>query len=238
MRRHFSRRAFFEGVRGTAPILLGIVPFGVVCGVGAIAAGASPVEALAMSMIMFSGAAQIVATQLLAAGAPFAVIALSCLVVSLRLLMYSAALAPYLRPLGHHWRNLLSFLLTDQGFALTIQRFRDSNDIAASASYFLGSGALLWGVWQVATLIGIVAGQVIPASWQLEFVVPLCFIAVLVPLLRDRVSILVFAVAAIAVVVLDAMPLRLSMICGGLLAIGAGVLADEVTSRMSRRRAR
>ena len=187
--------------------------------------------ALAMSMIMFSGAAQIVATQLLVAGAPFAVIVLSCLVVSLRLLMYSAAMAPYLRPLDQRWRNVLSYVLTDQAFAGTIQRFRDSGDIAANASYFLGTGVLLWTVWQISTVVGILAGQIIPASWQLEFVVPLCFIAVLVPLLRDRVSLLVFAVAAVAVVALDAMPLRLSMICAGLLGIAAGVLADKMTGR-------
>jgi predicted branched-subunit amino acid permease len=226
MRAHFSRTGFIEGIRDVAPMILGIVPFGMVCGVGAIAAGASPVAAVAMSMIMFSGAAQIVATQLLVAGAPFAVILLSCLVVSLRLLMYSAAMAPYLRPLDHRWRNLLSFVLTDQAFAGTIQRFRASNDLRANASYFLGSGALLWVTWQVATILGVVAGQIIPASWQLEFVVPLCFLAVLAPLLRDRVSIIVFTVSAIAVVALDAMPLRLSMICGGLLGIGAGMLAD------------
>src|SRR5438270_9835332 len=159
MRTHFSRPAFFECARDIAPMLIGIVPFGIVCGIGAIAAGASPLAALAMSMIMFTGAAQIVATQLLAAGAPFAVILLSCLIVSLRLLMYSAAMAPYLRPLDHRWRNLLSFVLTDQAFAGTIQRFRDSNDLPANASYFLGSGALLWGTWQIATLAGIVAGQ-------------------------------------------------------------------------------
>jgi predicted branched-subunit amino acid permease len=100
--------------------------------------------------------------------------------------------------------------------------------VRANASYFLGSGALLWVVWQFATLAGILAGQVIPASWQLEFVVPLCFLAVLAPLLRDRVSLLVFAVAAIAVIVLDAMPLRLSMICGGLLGILAGVICDKM----------
>ena len=231
MRAHFSRAGFLEGVRDIAPMILGIVPFGMVCGVGAIAAGASPIAAVAMSMIMFSGAAQIVATQLLVAGAPFAVILLSCLVVSLRLLMYSAAMAPYLRPLDHRWRNLLSFVLTDQAFAGTIQRFRDSDDLRANASYFLGSGALLWVIWQLATILGIVAGQVIPASWQLEFVVPLCFLAVLAPMLRDRVSILVFAVSAIAVIALDAMPLRLSMICGGLLGIGAGILADTWKER-------
>src|SRR5256884_2175943 len=178
MRTHFSRTGFLEGVRDIAPMMLGVIPFGIVCGVGAIAAGASPVAAVAMSMIMFSGAAQIVATQLLAAGAPFAVILISCLVVSLRLLMYSAAMAPYLRPLDHRWRNLLSFVLTDQAFAGTIQRFRDSDDLRANASYFLGGGALLWVVWQVATLAGILVGQVIPAPWQLEFVVPLSFLAI------------------------------------------------------------
>jgi branched chain amino acid efflux pump len=228
MRAHFSRTGFLDGVRDIAPMMLGVIPFGVVCGVGAVAAGASPVAALAMSMIMFSGAAQIVATQLLVAGAPFAVILLSCLVVSLRLLMYSAAMAPYLRPLDHRWRNLLSFVLTDQAFAGTIQRFRSSDDLPGNASYFLGSGALLWVIWQFATVLGIFAGQVIPSSWQLDFVVPLCFLAVLAPVLRDRVSILVFVVATVAVIALDAMPLRLSMICSGLIGIAAGILGDAL----------
>ena len=231
MRPHFSRPAFLEGARDIAPMLVGIVPFGIVCGIGAIGAGASPLAALAMSMIMFSGAAQIVAIQLLAAGAPFAVILLSCLVVSLRLILYSAAMAPYLRPLNHRWRNMLAFLLTDQAFAGTIQRFQKSADLGANASYFLGSGAVLWVTWQIATLAGVVAGQTIPASWQLDFVVPLCFIAVLVPLLHERVSVLVFAVAAVAVIALDPIPLRLSLICAGLLAIGAGVLGDRVMGR-------
>src|SRR5439155_21615708 len=139
---------------------------------------ASARAALAMSAIMFSGAAQIIAAQLLAAGAPLIVIILSCLVVGLRFLVYSAAMAPYLRRLDHRWRNVLSFVLTDQAFAGTIQRFRDSNDLPANASYFLGSGALLWVIWQFATVLGIFAGQVIPSSWQLDFVVPLCFLAV------------------------------------------------------------
>src|SRR6266498_4440650 len=162
MRTHFSRPAFYEGARDIAPVLIGIVPFGIVCGIGAITAGASPIAALAMSMIMFSGAAQIVATQLLVAGAPFAVILLSCLVVSLRLLMYSATMAPYLRPLDRRWRNLLSFVLTDQAFAGTLQRFKRSDDLRANASYFLGTGALLCVMWQLATIAVVLAGQVIP----------------------------------------------------------------------------
>lgn len=228
MRPHLSRPALLEGARDIAPMLVGIVPFGIVCGIGAIAAGASPIAALAMSMIMFSGAAQIIAAQLLVSGAPFLVILLSCLMVSLRLVIYSAAMAPHLSRLDGRWRGLLSFLLTDQVFAGTLQRFRESDDVRANASYFLGSGALLWVTWQIATLVGIVAGQVIPASWQLDFVVPLCFLAVLAPLLRGRVSLLVFAVATVAVIALDTIPLRLSLIAGGLLAIAAGVLGDRL----------
>jgi predicted branched-subunit amino acid permease len=227
MRTHFSRTAFLEGVRDMLPAVVGMTPFGVVCGVGAISAGASPLAALAMSLIMFSGAAQIIAAQLLAAGAPLAVIVLSCFVVSLRFLMYSAALAPHLRPLDHRWRHLLAFLLTDQAFAASIGRFRDSDDLRASASYFLGGGVALWVMWQAATVVGIFLGTVIPASWQLEFVVPLCFLSLLAPLLRDWPTLVVVAVSATAAVALDAMPMRLSMICAGLLGIVAGVVADR-----------
>jgi 4-azaleucine resistance transporter AzlC len=230
MRAHFSGPAFLEGVRDMLPMLMGIVPFGVVCGVGAISAGASPLAALAMSLIIFSGAAQIAATQLIADGAPFAVIVLTCFVLSLRFLMYSAAMAPHLRSLDSRWRNLLAFLLTDQAFASTIHRFRESGDLRANASYFLGAGALLWVTWGVATLAGVLLGSVIPSSWQLEFVVPLCFIAILAPLLRDRVTIVVFVVAAIAVVALDALPMRLALICAGLLGIASGVIADRLRS--------
>ena len=231
MRPHFSRPAFFDGVRDMTPVLIGIVPFGMVCGIAAVAAGASPLATLAMSAIMFSGAAQIIASQLLAAGAPLMVIVLSCLVVGLRFLVYSAAMAPYLRPLDHRWRNVLSFVLTDQAFAGTLQRFRDSDDLRANASYFLGGGVLLWVVWQVATLAGILVGRVIPASWQLEFVVPLCFLAVLAPLLRNRVALLVVVVAGAAAIALDDMPMRLSMICAGLIGIAAGVMADTISGQ-------
>ncbi len=183
-----------------------------------------------MSLIIFSGAAQIAATQLIADGAPFAVIVLTCFVLSLRFLMYSAALAPHVRDLDSRWRNLLAFLLTDQAFAATIRRFRESKDVRANASYFVGSGGLLWVTWAVATVAGVLLGSVIPASWELDFAVPLVFIALLAPLLRDRVSVVVFAVAAISVVALDALPMRLSLICAGLLAIVCGVVAEQLRS--------
>lgn len=231
MRTHFSRPAFIAGARDMLPMTVGLIPFGVIVGVGALAAGASPVAALAMSMIVFSGAAQLIAAQLLSAGAPFAVIVLSCFVISLRFLMYSAALAPHLKPVDHRWRHLIAFLLTDQAFASTIRRFRESRDLRANVSYFVGGGGVLWLAWQLATIAGILAGAIIPASWQLEFVVPLCFLALLAPLLHDRAALIVFATAGVAAIALDAMPMRLSLIFAGLAGIAAGVIADRVLRR-------
>ena len=144
--RVFSRPDFLAGVRDMTPPLLGLLPFGLVCGVGAQSAGASVWQSLGLSAFMFSGAAQILATQLIAAGAPVAVTILTCFVVGLRFLMYSAAMAPHLKGLPPRWRHASAFLLTDQAFAAGIRRFRASADQRSAASYFLGAGLLLWAM--------------------------------------------------------------------------------------------
>src|SRR5262245_61804895 len=114
---------FREGFVEMLPACIGLVPFGLVCGVGAAAAGAGWLGSLGMSAIIFSGAAQIVAAQMVAADAPFLVIVLTTTVLGLRLLMYSAAIAPYLKPLPEQWRRILAFMLSDQVFAAAIRRF-------------------------------------------------------------------------------------------------------------------
>jgi 4-azaleucine resistance transporter AzlC len=222
--RIFSRADFLDGMRDMTPPLLGLLPFGLVCGVAAQSAGASAWEALGMSALIFSGAAQIIATQLLGAGAPVAVVILTCVVVGLRFLMYSAAMAPHLKALPPRWRNALAFMLTDQAFAAGIRRFLDTGDARNGASYFLGTGVLLWTTWQASNLAGFWTGNVIPAAWSLEFVVPLCFLALLVPALHDRPSRAAALAAGIAVVALDPLPMRLSLICAGIVGIAAGML--------------
>ena len=139
MRQFFSRPDFVAGIRDMTPPLIGLLPFGMVCGVAAQAAGASVWGAIGMSAIMFSGAAQIIAAQLIAAQAPVAVIVLSCFVIGLRLMMYSAAMAPHLRELPPRWRNLLAFVMTDQSFAPSIAHCRMPGNSSASLAGSCGS---------------------------------------------------------------------------------------------------
>lgn len=235
MRRLLASSDFRAGFAEMLPACIGLIPFGLVCGVGAATAGASWLAALGMSAIIFSGAAQILAGQLLAGGAPLMVIVLTCSVLGLRFLMYSAAMAPYLKGLPGRWQQALAFLLTDQAFAAAIRRFNAQDDPHGGARHFLGSGTALWIGWQVTNMVGFFAGNLIPASWSLEFAVPLCFLALVAPLLRDRPTILAAVVAGIAVIALDGLPMKLNLIVAGVIGIVAGTLADLTRERWTRR---
>jgi len=235
MRRLLASSDFRAGFVEMLPACVALVPFGLVCGVGAAAAGASWLAALGMSAIIFSGAAQVLAGQMLAGGAPLAVIVLTCFVLGLRFLMYSAAMAPYLKALPARWQQALAFLLTDQAFAAAIRRFNAKDDPHGGAQHFLGCGMALYICWQVTNMIGFFAGNLIPASWSLEFAVPLCFLALVAPLLRDAPTIVAAIVAGIAVVALGGLPMKLNLIAAGVIGITAGTMADLARDRWTRR---
>jgi predicted branched-subunit amino acid permease len=235
IRRVLDSEDFRTGFVEMLPACVGLIPFGLVCGVGAAAAGANWLGALGMSAIIFSGAAQILAAQLVAASAPLAIIVLTCFVLGLRFLMYSAAMAPYLRPLSPRWQKTLAFLLTDQAFAASIRRFDAAAHPREAATHFLGGGTALWSIWQVTNLIGFFAGNLIPARWSLEFAVPLCFLALVAPLLRNAPTVVAAATAGIAVLALAELPMRLNLIVAGILGIAAGTLADLARERWTPR---
>lgn len=235
MSRAFVPSEFRAGFLEMLPACIGMIPFGLVTGVGAAATGADWLAAMGLSTIIFSGAAQILATQLYAAHAPTLVIIVTCFVAGLRFLMYSAAMAPYLRPLPSRWQQGLAFLLTDQAFAASIRRFNAKDDPHGGASHFLGAGLALWVTWQITNAIGYGAGASIPASWSLEFAVPLCFLALVAPVLRNTPTVIAAACAGLAVVALDSLPMRLNLIAAGLVGILAGTFAELARERWTQR---
>ena len=157
---------------------------------------------------------------------PVAIIVLTCFVLGLRFLMYSAAMAPYMRRLPVPWQRGLAFLLTDQAFAAAIRRFDASEDARAAGLHFLGSGIAVWSNWVATNMVGYFAGASIPPSWSLDFAVPLCFIALVAPLFRSLPSVVAAVAAGVAVLALAGLPMRLSLIAAGLIGIVAGTVVD------------
>jgi 4-azaleucine resistance transporter AzlC len=221
------RGAFAEGVRDQLPILLGVIPFGLIFGALAVAQGIPGWAAQGLSLFVFAGSSQFVAAELVGAGAPSLVIVFTILVVNLRHLLYSASLAPYLRHLPARWRVPLAWLLTDEAFATTSSRL--SRGVNRNAEwYMLGTGLTLWGSWQISTAFGILLGAQVPASWALDFALPLTFMALIAPSLMDRPAQGAALVAGVASVALSWLPFRLGLVLASLMGISVGVILETL----------
>lgn len=212
-------------------MLLGTIPFGFVCGVATVAAGMSAVQGIALSILSFSGIAQLIAAQLVAAGSPVLVTVAAAAVVSLRFLMYSAALAPHLAHLPLRSRMLMSYLMTDQSFAVTVRRYEAPGDKSARHWYFMGSATTLYASWQSAVALGAVAGAAVPASWSLDFAVVLSFIALLVPAVRTRADLAAAIVAGAVALAFAGLPHRLALVLASIAGIAAGMSIDLARER-------
>jgi predicted branched-subunit amino acid permease len=220
------RNPFWEGVRSTAPVQLGSFPFGLIVGVTAVASGLDLWYGQGMSLIMFAGASQIVAMQLLREGAPALIVIASACIVNLRFLMYSATLAPHYRTFPLPWKLALSFMMTDQGFAVIMNRFGPAWTSRAKMRFALGSCLVMWTCWQVSTLIGILMGSGLPESWSLDFAVPMVFLALVVPGLRDRPAVAAFVVAGVVSVTTHTLPLNLGLLVAAVAGIITGMLLE------------
>ena len=139
--------------------------------------------------------------------------------------MYSAALAPAFREFPKGARFALPYLLTDQAFAISIVRFGEVEDPVYRRWFFAGAGMSLWVPWQIFTITGIVVGAQIPASWSLDFAIPLMFVILLVPTIKGRPELIAAVVGAIVAVVAAGAPYGLGLIVGALSGVVAGVIA-------------
>lgn len=225
------RSEFFSGFKAQLPILIGVIPFGMIYGVLALEAGLSIGIAQSMSFIIFAGSSQIVATQLFGSSVHGLVIILTLSVINLRHMLYSASIAPYLKPLKPLWKWSLAYLLTDEAYALTIIHFQKEDSAIENRKdnrhwFFLGTGLALWLTWQLSTAAGIFLGVIIPESWPLDFTIALTFIALLVPMLRDRAGLAAATIAGILAVLTLNVPLKLGLVIAALAGIIAGVLVE------------
>lgn len=222
-----SRQAeFLAGFQAELPILLGVVPFGMIYGVLALQAAIPSSAAQAMSAVVFAGSSQFLAVQLIRASTPALVIVMSIFVINLRHALYSASVAPYLVRLPLRWRAVLAYLLTDEAYAVTITHYQSAENIPHGQWFFLGAGLTLWSGWQLSTAAGIFLGTVIPAGWSLDFTLALTFIALLVPTIKDRAAATAALAAGVTAVLGYNLPFKLGLVAAALVGISVGLWTE------------
>jgi 4-azaleucine resistance transporter AzlC len=221
-----KKKYFWAGVRAELPLLIGVFPFGMIYGALALNAGLSEAASQMMSAMVFAGSAQFITAQLVMDSAPGFVIVLTIAVVNLRHMLYSASLAPYLSSLVTRWKVLLSYLLTDEAYAPSVIHYENDGVKPFSHWFLFGAGLALWTTWQFSTALGIFLGAAIPESWSLDFALPLTFIAMVVPVLKNRPAIAAAISAGCAALAAYSLPYKLGLILAALAGIAIGTFLE------------
>ena len=187
---------FFKGVIDVSPLMIPVVPFGLIFGILAIDIGFSPTATMGMSLIIFGGASQIILLQLFSGGASSLVIISSVGAVNSRHLLYGAVVSEHISDLKLIWKIIISYFLIDQAFARSNDYLKKSTE---KNKYFhlIGGGATCWVIWQSTTFLGIILGAAIPEKLGLSFAVPLTFLAILIDDFRKMNNLIVIVVSGL-----------------------------------------
>ena len=191
-----SFKIFLKGIIDVSPLMIPVVPFGLIYGILAIDIGFSPLATMGMSLIVFGGASQIILLQLFSGGASSLVIISSVGAVNSRHLLYGAVISEHVSDLKLIWKIILSYFLIDQAFATSNDYFKKSKE---KNKYFhlVGGGFTCWVVWQSTTFLGIILGASIPEKLGLSFAVPLTFLAILVNDFRKLINVIVIIISGL-----------------------------------------
>ncbi len=222
---------FWAGVRAELPLLIGVFPFGLIYGTLATNAGIPIAAAQAMSSIVFAGSSQFAFAQLVHDNSPALVIVLTIAVINLRHMLYSASLAPHLKDLPSRWKILLSYLMTDEAYAVAVLNYERIGGTASAHWYFFGAGLSLWMTWQASTAAGLWVGASLPATLSLDFALPLTFIAMVVPALRTRPAVAAALCAGLVALLAHGLPYNLGLILAALTGIAVGTFLEGRVER-------
>lgn len=217
---------FWQGVKAASPLIPGFLPFALIVGAGAIEVGLPLPMALSMSVIMFAGAAQLTFLALLEQNAPLTIIILTALIINLRFTIYSALISPYFKSMSLARKSLFSYLLSDQACLLSMPTIEQPGQLLRGRRFYLGSALSLWLVWQLGCFTGVLLGQTLPPTWQLDFAVPLSFLALLVPMVKTKPTLAAALVAGISMLWTHQLPLHMGLISATLLGALAGVFCE------------
>ena len=217
-------RVVGAAVRDATPVVFAYTPFGLALGATLAATHLSPLVAWSSSPLLFGGAAQLLAVQLLDAGASAVLVVLGALVVNARMLLYSAALAPHTAAWPARWRWLGAYLLADPVYALAITRFTgpDEDGPRERLRYYFTVGLVMWPAWMALTGAGVLLGGVLPASLRLDLAAPLTFLLLLLPMLTSRPAYAAAATGGALAVVTSGLPWGLGLLAGAAAGIAVG----------------
>jgi predicted branched-subunit amino acid permease len=147
--------------------------------------------------------------------------------------MYSASLAPYLHHLPRRWTWPVSYLLSDQSYALCTLKFSSGELGRFAPHFYAGTAVAMWLTWQLSVFAGVYLGASIPEAWSLSFAVPLSFLALLVPGIRSAASLGAAVTGGLIAVSAVKLPYNLGLVTASIGGVIAGLLIENARRKTS-----
>nr|WP_301538019.1 AzlC family ABC transporter permease [Providencia rettgeri] len=198
---HSWQKAMMNGAVHTAPLNLAVIPWGVLAGSMAVETGLDFWQSLAMSAMVFAGAAQLVTLGLLNSGAGYITIIISVFFITSQHLLYGLTLRPQVKDFTTPQRLSIGFLLTDELFAISAAKRQ-----SLSFPYLFGAGFSFYLVWLITSLCGIAMANIVGdlSRLHLDFSVVATLLAIVVPLTR-KISTLCGVIFSLVVAIILSM---------------------------------
>jgi len=230
-----QQREFIHGFKEISHSAVTIVTWSVVTGIAMAKSTLTIQQAIAMSLLVYAGSAQLAALPLIAVGAPIWMILVTSFMVNLRFVIFSLGLQAHFSYLSMWRRIVLGYFTTDFSYLSHIKRFpkpENKEELAKDQEHLrlysmMGFQTANWISWQIGSITGILLASQIPNDWGLEFAGAVALVVIIGPML-DRTSARWAAVTAGAVAVMTyGIPYRLNII----LAIGAALFVGMILDK-------
>lgn len=205
--------SFSQGVIDMMPLSISVLPWGILAGSVAIQAGLSVSQAIAMSAIVFAGAAQLVSLGMVMSGASAVTIFFTIFLITSQHFIYALTLRKNIAPLSLKDRLPLGFLLTDELFAVAISKL-DRNK-----KYLLGAGLSFYIAWVLFSVLGIYLASTVPnlSDFHLDFSIVGVFVAIIVPLIKNQAAFVGVVVTLLASLVFKYFHIDAAIVLSGVI---------------------
>ncbi|QQA43214.1 AzlC family ABC transporter permease [Pelagovum pacificum] len=228
-----EKSAFWQGFRDGLPFVLVVGPFGLLFGVVATEAGLPLIQAFSMTLLVIAGASQLTALQLILDGAGVWMALAGALAVNLRMAMYSASLVPWLGSAPLWQRALVSYLNFDQTFALSVARYEAEPQMTVGerVAFFLGVAIPIAPLWASMTIVGALVGSAIPDEANIDFALPITFLAVVAPMLKTLAHVAAAVTSVIVALLLAGLPAGTGLLLAAACAMAVGATVEILMGR-------
>lgn len=207
------------GIHSVLPIIPGIIPFGAVMGSAFAEAKLAFWQAMLMNTSVYAGAAQLATTDLMKLNAAVFVVVATGLIINMRFLLYSAAMSSYLKEASPLIKLLCAYSLTDQSYAAMARNMNRIETNTQAVHFYLGTAACMGITWHASVIAGFIFGNFAPASLNLDFAIPLSFVALLIPTLNRKDHKTVALCSSLLSLLFYNLPLKTGLMVSALLSI-------------------